>query len=143
MNKKEKPSNKVSDKQFLTALKHSGGIYAAAARYITENYGVSFTRGGVWARVQNNFQEEWEEMNESNIDFAESILMELMESYDDSMKFKSVQFFLKTKGKDRGYGDKINIEQSGGLEHTIKSMSEEQLQKELKNIRNKRKQFDK
>ena len=57
------------------------------------------------------FAAEWDEINESLKDFAESKLMINISRGKEA----SIFFFLKCKAKDRGYIDRVDINHSGRL----------------------------
>lgn len=71
---------------------------------------VKVNRSTVWRWVQDDpeFAELVREIEESMLDTAESELMKLVRSGD----FKAVRFLLQTKGRRRGYGEKLQIEQT-------------------------------
>lgn len=69
-----------------------------------------------WLKNDEDFAQECKNIEESLIDFAES---QLMKNIKDG-KEVSLIFFLKCKGKKRGYIEKSEIEVSGQLGVTIK-----------------------
>lgn len=70
----------------------------------------------IWRKDDIQFDEECKHIEESLIDFAES---QLMKNIKDG-KEVSLIFFLKCKGKKRGYIEKSEIEVSGQIGVTIK-----------------------
>lgn len=62
-----------------------------------------------WKNDDDEFAEQVHEIQESMIDFAES---KLLENIKDN-KETSIIFFLKTKGKSRGYTERQEIEHQG------------------------------
>jgi hypothetical protein len=54
-----------------------------------------------WLDSSDEFKQRVEEAMEELIDFAESILMTMIKNKNTA----AVTFFLKTKGKHRGYGE--------------------------------------
>lgn len=64
------------------------------------------------------FAEMVEATDEQNIDFAESMLLKNIREGKEN----SIMFYLKTKGKDRGYVEKVEHEDK--VNHFIKLMQE-------------------
>lgn len=67
-------------------------------------------------KKDNKFAEECKMIEEGLIDFAESALIKNIKDGKET----SLIFFLKCKGKDRGYIEKQAIEQSGDINMNIK-----------------------
>ena len=108
-----KKTHKINDGEFLEALQICGGLQQKTADYISEKYGIKYTRWAVHDRIKRKFKDEVKNIKEGNLDRAEFELFKLMESYDENVKLKAIQFYLKSNGRDRGYGDKI--EHEGGV----------------------------
>ena len=60
-----------------------------------------------WLTQHPDFKEQIEEANEALTDHVETVLHSLIDSED----FSSVQFYLKSKAKSRGYSDKADSNQ--------------------------------
>ncbi|MBE6244251.1 MAG: hypothetical protein E7108_01850 [Bacteroidales bacterium] len=72
-----------------------------------------------WKRKFAKLSEAIDDIDESKLDFAESKLMEHIDSGDVT----SLIFFLKTKGKSRGYVEKVENEVNvNGFEELLKSL---------------------
>ena len=84
--------------KFLEALAQGYGIIATACEAI----GIGRSTYYRWYNADPEFKEKVDEITETQVDFVESKLMQMIENGDVS----SVIFFLKTKGKNRGYSDK-------------------------------------
>ncbi len=71
---------------------------------------IGIARSTLWRWIKNDteFAKLAREVEESMLDTAESELMKLVRSGD----FKAVKFLLQTKGCSRGYGEKLQIEQT-------------------------------
>lgn len=97
---------KVSD--VADALRASAGIHTAAARILAPKYG-GFTTNGVKYYVERypELQALKAELLEQTLDLAESKLITALNQGD----MKSVFFFLRTRGKQRGYVERM--EQTG------------------------------
>lgn len=84
--------------RFLESLKAAGGIIYAAC----ENSGISRSTYYRWRAEDPDFAQGVEEVMEAQIDFVESKLMGLIRSGDTTATI----FYLKTKGRKRGYSEK-------------------------------------
>lgn len=62
-----------------------------------------------WQREDPLFADAVEEVNEICIDFVESKLLELIDNGNASATF----FYLRNKGKQRGYSESIDVNQTG------------------------------
>src|SRR5690606_6932454 len=110
--KNSKSGYKITDEQFLEALKACAGIFVKTAKYIEDKYNITYSRQAVRSKAEK-MKDELDQIRESNIDLAEATLFELMESFDDKTKLRAVEFYLKTQGKNRGYSDKVEMEHKG------------------------------
>ena len=84
---------------FLENLKQAGGIIYVAC----ENTGINRSTYYKWRREDVEFAEMADEVMEAQIDFVESKLMALINAGDTTATI----FYLKTKGKKRGYSEKF------------------------------------
>lgn len=107
-----KKGTKLTDEQFFEILRENGGLYARTARAIRTQYGIRFTRQSVRTRALNN-PDEVKDIEEENKDVAEEGLHSLMRSKNERVRLRAVELFLKTKGKDRGYVTRTEIEDVG------------------------------
>lgn len=98
-----------SDNQIINALKKAGGNQAAAARAL------DCSRNTIRSRINSSdkVKEAYDSVNEANLDKAENELIELVRSGH----FGAIKFYLRTKGRTRGYGDKMELD--GDLSSTI------------------------
>lgn len=83
---------------FLKAFNAGYGIILTAC----EAVGISRATYYKWMRDDSEFREKVEEIQESQVDFVESKLIRAIESNDTT----AIIFYLKTKGKKRGYSEK-------------------------------------
>lgn len=89
-------------KQFLEAFALTMGNVSAACKKINISRQTFYD----WKEQYYGFADKCEEVEEGNLDFAESkLLLNIKEG-----KEVSTIFFLKTKGKNRGYIEKQEIE---------------------------------
>lgn len=91
-----------SKKRVLTALGKSLGVVKIAC----EKAGVSRTQFYKWLKNDSRFRKKVEEVEDLAIDFVESQLFQNIKSGN----VPSIIFYLKTKGRKRGYITKTEIE---------------------------------
>ena len=87
----------------LTALENSLGIVTTACSQV----GVSRESHYRWIREDANYKESVESLTDVAIDVVESKLYELIKQGNVT----SVIFYLKTKGRKRGYSEHHELEQ--------------------------------
>jgi hypothetical protein len=63
-----------------------------------------------WVKDDGDFAEAVRAVNEQSVDTAETVLKELIVK---EKNVTAVIFYLKTKGRDRGYGDQAEINLKG------------------------------
>lgn len=93
------PSYRKAD--MIEAIQKAGGILAVAARAL-----------GCSRQTLYNYMERYpdvraayDEANETNLDVAEAVLLEQVRGKDK----EQVRFYLRTKGRARGYGDRLTV----------------------------------
>ena len=84
--------------KFLEALAQGYGIIATACEAI----GIGRSTYYRWYNADPEFKEKVDEITETQVDFVESKLMQSINANDTT----AIIFYLKTKGKKRGYSDK-------------------------------------
>ena len=89
-------------KDFLVSLKKNNGNISEAC----ESANIGRQTYYDWTEKDEAFKQDADDAQESLIDLAESKLMENIEDNDNT----SIIFFLKTKGKKRGYIEKQEID---------------------------------
>ncbi len=95
------PTFSPAQNRFLDALRATFGNVTAACT-VTGTARATFY---VW-RKSPAFADAVADIEESNLDKAESALFELIESGNPT----AIIFYLKTKGKKRGYTEKIDLD---------------------------------
>ena len=92
---------KVTDEDIKEALLESGGIQSAAAQWIVTKKGIAISRSAISRRVAKNpeLREACDEATERVLDVAENRLLKMINEGDRT----AIIFFLKCKGKNRGY----------------------------------------
>ena len=98
----KKTTTAHNKKRMLEALEKTLGIVTTACKKV----GVSRSQFYGWCREDEEFKKEVDEVEGMALDFAESKLMENI----GSKKETSIIFYLKTKGKKRGYIEKTESE---------------------------------
>jgi len=89
-------------KEFLEALERSLGVVTTAAK----SCNIARTTHYRWIEEDADYADAVKDIQESAIDFAESSLHQQIKDKVPS----STIFYLKTKGKNRGYVEKQQIE---------------------------------
>jgi hypothetical protein len=100
-----KMTTKKKKEEFLKVFDKSAGNISLTCKVLKISR-ETFYR---WCREDKKFKKEADEIRESLIDFAESQLLKKIKNED----LGAIIFFLKTKGKSRGYTEKQEIEHSG------------------------------
>ncbi len=108
-------------KRFLDRLKQSRGIITSACESVDMSRQTYYN----WLKDDEDFRIAVDEIQESMIDFVESKLMQKIngieiqsakgEIFEVPPSDTAIIFYLKTKGKKRGYVEKSEVEHSGGI----------------------------
>jgi len=108
-------------KEILEALEEHKGIVSSACASI----GLARSTYYDWLKSDEVFKAAVDEIQEVAIDFVESKLMQKIngvftsgkdgEVYDNPPSDTAIIFYLKTKGKKRGYIEKSELDISGSL----------------------------
>lgn len=111
----------TNKKRFVDVLKMSRGIISTACESVSMSRQTYYN----WLEADPEFKEAVDEVQESMIDFVESKLMQKIngieiqstkgEIFEVPPSDTAIIFYLKTKGKKRGYVEKVEVEQSGTL----------------------------
>jgi len=99
----------LTDKQnlMLEMLEKSAGNVSVACKKV----GISRQTHYQWSDDSDTYKSKVEDIQEGLIDFAETKLMEQIKEGNTTASI----FFLKTKGKGRGYVEKVEQAISGSL----------------------------
>lgn len=103
---------KYSAQQVADAIRAAGGVVAVAARAL------GCDRNTVYAYAERHatVRTAMEEANETNLDVAEAGLASFVRgtvagrAVDDRVRMDAIKFYLRTKGRDRGYGDRLVLD---------------------------------
>lgn len=94
----------------IEALEQSLGIVTMACKTV----GISRITHYEWYKTDEDYKAAVDGIQDIALDFAESQLHKSIKGGSDTATI----FYLKTKGKKRGYVERTEIEQSGGLNLT-------------------------
>jgi hypothetical protein len=103
-------NNDILKKNMIEALEKSLGIVTTACKMV----GMSRETHYRWLREDEEYKEAVDGIADLTLDFVESNLHKQIEKGEVS----STIFYLKTKGKKRGYIEKQEIEHSGNMQVT-------------------------
>jgi hypothetical protein len=104
-NTRRSPAIKVSDEQFFAILRENAGLFSRTARAISTQFGIKYSRQSVHERARKH-PEILADIDEENLDIAEEGLNSIMRSKSETIRLDAVKFYLKNKGKKRGYVEK-------------------------------------
>jgi hypothetical protein len=108
---KKRTKTNTKKKAMIAALESSLGVVSPACHQA----GVSRTQHYEWLNIDEDYKKQVESIADIAIDFAESKLHARIKSGDTA----SIIFYLKTKGKKRGYVEKTETESSVTLTGSI------------------------
>ena len=100
--KKNLDKTRVNKARLLEELKNCRGIVSLAC----ERVGITRQTYHLWRSNDPEFKKAAEEINEYQIDFVESKLLDKIENGSDT----AIIFYLKCKAKDRGYVEKQELD---------------------------------
>lgn len=118
-------SKKKKKEKLLEYLRETSGIVA----YACEKAGVSRVTYYNWYKEDPVFAAKADDIQEIQIDFAEASLLKKIKNEDTT----AIIFYLKTKGKDRGYTERKEVSGIDGKSIAIsqeidfKNLSDEEL----------------
>lgn len=116
--KQNKCTNRTHKKknEFLIAFEAKAGNISQACKAIDIGRRTYYD----WLEHDKKFAQNVDDLNEAGIDWGESLLKLQMQKGDTT----AIIFFLKTKGKKRGYIEKQEFEHSGDIKHNGKLILE-------------------
>lgn len=121
---------KVTDEQLIDAIKKNAGIVSGIITTLKKEYGAEITRSAIYQRKDNNprIAAAFTEAEETVLDVAEGKLLTAI----NKGEMKPIMFYLRTKGKRRGYAERQEITGADGKPVAVnpfEGMSTEQLKK--------------
>ena len=99
--------NSTLKKAMIEALENTLGIVTTACKIVGINRGTHYN----WLKSDDDYKKSVENIEDMAIDFAESKLFENIKNNDTT----STIFYLKTKGKKRGYIERVEQDIKGNL----------------------------
>lgn len=104
--------SKVSDKQIIEALKATHGFQSQACKLLERQLNISFTTSAMSKRISasEEIKSALAEMLTADLDYAENKMWELIKNGNVA----ALLFYLKTKGKERGYAERRELTGSNG-----------------------------
>jgi len=102
--------NDIHKRAMIEALEKSLGIVTTACKSV----GISRETHYRWLREDEQYKDAVDDISDVALDFAESQLHKQIQNGEVS----STIFYLKTKGKKRGYVERQEIDNSGSLSIT-------------------------
>lgn len=121
---------RLSKKEFWNCLSEAGGLYARCARLIEEKYGTSISRQAVRERAEKD-PDLLMQIVETGLDLAEERLQQLFDSKNERVRLRSLEFYLRTKGRSRGYAERKELTGANGeplgAEYDFSNLSDEEL----------------
>lgn len=103
--------NPTLKKAMLEALEKSLGVVSTAAKIVGINRSTHYD----WLANDEEYAQAVSDIENVALDFAESKLFKNIEKAKEA----SVFFYLKTKGKKRGYIERQEIQHEGNIKSTI------------------------
>ena len=97
--------------QLLSAIKGSGGIIQEIARRL----GTTWYTAERYLKSGEEIQEAYREEKEALLDLAESKVIASISSGNT----QDAKWYLGIQGKNRGYGEKMEIEHSGAIDSNV------------------------
>jgi len=105
---------KITSAEFWAVLRENGGVFQATADAISKEFNISYTRQAVRERALSK-PKELRDIEERNVDVAETGIHSLMKSENESIKLKACDLLLKKKGVERGWGDRQELAINGDM----------------------------
>ena len=101
----------IHKKAMIEALEKSLGVVTTACKTV----GISRQTHYEWLREDEQYRDAVDDIGDVALDFAESQLHKQIQSGEVS----STIFYLKTKGKKRGYVERSEVDHSGSMQNVV------------------------
>ena len=116
-------------KAFLKALENTLGVKTPAARKI----GINPSTVYMWINDDPEFAKAVKEIEEQVLDFSESHLYQQIAENNTTATI----FHLKTKGKHRGWIERVEFQDKSKLDDHLESMTDDEIVGLIKNLTSK------
>jgi hypothetical protein len=126
------PYKKPDLAKFIRVLKAKAGNISETAKALKVGRRTIY----LWKETDPEFREAIEDQTESLIDFAESKLLTSINNGSDT----AIIFFLKTRGKARGYIEKSEVDHTTkgeSLNKALEKLTDEELEQKILELRDK------
>ena len=92
---------KVTDKQLIDAIRKNAGIVSEIIKTLKNEYGIEISRRGIYKRKESSSKiaEAFADAEDSVLDCAENNII----GYIQEGNLKATMFYLRLKGRKRGY----------------------------------------
>jgi hypothetical protein len=111
LNIEQMTNSDINKKGMVDALEKSLGVVTSACKSV----GISRETHYRWLREDEEYKNEVESISDIALDFAETQLQKQIKEGSTAATI----FYLKTKGKKRGYIERVEQEIRGGLENKL------------------------
>jgi hypothetical protein len=112
--------NKFTREQVIEALRATGGFITHAA----DELGCCYVTIENYIRKDPTIAVEIAHIREHRLDIAESVVVQTMEGSDSKVALDASKFYLKYKGRQRGYIKATKVEISEDLTEMMKNAEE-------------------
>jgi hypothetical protein len=99
-------NNDILKKQMIEAMEKTLGIVTSAAKMV----GINRSTHYIWMEKDEDYRDKINSISDLALDFVESQLFKSIENHSDTATI----FYLKTKGKKRGYIERQEITGADG-----------------------------
>lgn len=113
-------NKKFTRKQVIDALKKTGGFITHAANEL----GCHYTTILNYIKDDPSIAVENEQIREHRLDIAESVVISTMEGENEKLAMDACKFYLKYKGRGRGYIKATKVEISEDLSELMRDAAE-------------------
>jgi hypothetical protein len=100
-------SNNIKKSEMIKALERALGVVTLACKEV----GIARKTHYEWYNEDENYKQAVDDISEIVLDFAESMLHKRIQEKDTT----ALIFFLKCRGRKRGYVDRQELEHSGNI----------------------------
>ena len=106
-NVKIRTAREITDDEIAEALQKTNGLQTSAAKWLLKYKNAKIDRSTISKRIKNSkeLQDVADEIDSKTLDFAEGALLEHIQNKN----LKAIIFYLKCKGKERGYVERQEI----------------------------------